>query len=500
MIRNMNVIRETLKKLLFFIILTLGTTAAWGQTDYSGVYYIANDNSGGAGSGSTETTAYSSATDAIRWFLVPADNPQRPDKRDAYYSPNHASSEGDPGKPFLTTYQTNKDAAAIPSGVTERAHNSVWIVKKTSDGYYNVIHAVTGKYVIYEVPLPNDPNKNTDSDETKNGKRKTMHLQIPDNETYSLSTNTNFKFEITRSGSNNNYIYLLRPINRSGWYMNPANGNRNSYSGIKVKDEVYQAGLVGVYNKSDDGGSKWRFVSTLLDAPTITCTAGVVTVADNNSLPAGYKIRYTVDGTTPNATSEELPIGGYTVIDPCTFKAVIERYGLVLTSVASESVEPLVRRPVFTPNADGTVSFSVPDGITVYYTTDGIDPTTSSTAYTSAISANDIANATGSAIKAIAVDNADNTKVSAIATLALATYTYKIVNTSNAVAINSIPIKQVVGKPLTRGYADIPEEIRSPYISDETIGFYSDIAHNAEHKITATPSATTCLPNCPLQR
>ena len=44
MIRNMNVIRETLKKLLFFMILTLGTTVAWGQ-DYSGVYYIANDNS-----------------------------------------------------------------------------------------------------------------------------------------------------------------------------------------------------------------------------------------------------------------------------------------------------------------------------------------------------------------------------------------------------------------------------------------------------------------------
>ena len=42
MIRNMNVIRETLKKLLFFIILTLGTTSVWGQTDYSGVYYIAS--------------------------------------------------------------------------------------------------------------------------------------------------------------------------------------------------------------------------------------------------------------------------------------------------------------------------------------------------------------------------------------------------------------------------------------------------------------------------
>ena len=29
--RTMNVIREHLRKLLFFIILTLGTTAVWGQ-------------------------------------------------------------------------------------------------------------------------------------------------------------------------------------------------------------------------------------------------------------------------------------------------------------------------------------------------------------------------------------------------------------------------------------------------------------------------------------
>ena len=55
-------------------------------------------------------------------------------------------------------------AYAYPSGVTPRAHNSVWIVKKTNDGYYYVIHAATGKYVIYEVPLPNDPNTNTNSD------------------------------------------------------------------------------------------------------------------------------------------------------------------------------------------------------------------------------------------------------------------------------------------------------------------------------------------------
>ena len=484
----------TKKIFILMALLTIGSTGAWGQ-DYSGIYYIANDNSGGNNSGSTETTAYSNATDAIRWYLVPAGNSQRADKRDAYYSPNHANSNGDSEKPFLTTYQNNKDQAALPAGMVVPANNSVWIVKKTNDGYYNVIHAATGKYVIYEVPLPNDPNTNTNANEGNNGKRKTMHLQTPDDEEgsgiYRLSTNENYKFTISRSGTENNYIYRIQPIRRSGWYWNPANGNRNSYSGIRNGNDVYQAGLVGVYNKQDDGGSKWRFESALLAAPTINTTGyPTVTVTDSNELPNGYNFRYTFgDGTQadPTASSPELAGGTFVVTEAGTLKVVIERYGVVLTEVASQEVGPA--KPTFNISVDGAVTISATDDI--YYTLDGTTPTTSSSSYSSAISASAIASATGTAIKAITVDASG--VISQIAELPLATYTYKIVNRSNGITTQQT-VKQCVGKRLTV-YDDIPADIRSPYLNGEDISFYTfsgDFSSSNlidENMITKTPAA-----------
>jgi hypothetical protein len=149
------------------LMLTLGSTSVWGQTDYSGVYYIADDNT----SKNHPGKVYSSASDTEKYYLVPASNPQQTSAIDAYYSPNHSTTNGDSEKPFLTTALTNKDL------------NSIWIVMESGEsGYYFIIHALTGKYVIYEVPLPNDPNTNTDGNETKNGKRKTNFVGMGENE------------------------------------------------------------------------------------------------------------------------------------------------------------------------------------------------------------------------------------------------------------------------------------------------------------------------------
>lgn len=381
------------------IYVTFESTSKNGDSEsvdpgYSGVYYIANDNSGGTNSGSTETTAYSSATDDIRWFLVPADNPQQNDNRDAYYSPNHATTNGDSGKPFLTTYQTNKDAADVPSGVTERAHNSVWIVKKTSDNYYHVIHAATGKYVIYEVPLPNDPNKNTDATEGNNGKRKTMHLRTPDDNDYNLSTNVNYQFTITRTGSNNNYIYLLQPKRRSGWYWNPASGNRNSYSGIEIKSSIYYGGLVGVYNNSSDGGSKWRFEDAS-DAytvwPEISTTDGLnFTIAPFvANVPSGYKIYYRLGGEEPALTDGGQPTDENTKEYPGTAVSFAGNMIVKAIAFANGHKSKVVSftnnkclKPTITNNKTATNTFTITsatDGVTIYYTTDNTTPSNTST-------------------------------------------------------------------------------------------------------------------------
>ena len=364
---------------LAVMIFVGGGSTAWGQP---GIWYIANDNSTSGHPGN----AYSSATEAERYYLVPAANPQQtPSCIDAYYSPNHNNTNGNPGKPFLATYQTNKD------------FNSVWVVVESGEeNYYFVIHVPSGKYVIYEVPLPNDPNTNSDTDETKNGKRKTMHLQTPDDGNYSLSSNDNYKFAITTSGSG----YKIQPKNRAGWYWNPAGQNSPNYYGIS--SPLYQNGLVGVFT-GEDKNSIWHFEDATLPAPIISnvSATNTITITDANGLPEGYTtIRYTTDGSDPRTSDVYSEYSGpIEVTSSMTVKAVVVGYGIVLTSLAEKTVSPVaVAAPTITNNYDGTISLSTTTpGATIYYTTNGHDPDNTSTPYSSSFSLGD-----ATIIKAIA--------------------------------------------------------------------------------------------------
>ena len=475
MIRNMNVIREHLRKLLFFIILTLGTTAVWGQ-DYSGVYYIANKIWNGSNT-SSPYYYYSSSTPEYNWYLVPAKDPQLTHKSDAYFNAQYVNTDskavdytgdnyGDPEKPFLTTYRTNRD------------NNSIWILKKTGN-YYYIIHGLTGKYVKYEPPYKSFPL------------RKTMHLEAVDSE----SPDNAFQFSITTNTSNGITGLNIAPRNKTGNYFNPAGDNWERYYGTNGGNKTpYSQGLVGLYSSDLDKGGSWPKENAAFAAPTINDNAyPTITVTDSNELPSGYHFRYTFgDGTQSDPTAESaiLEGGSFTVTSSGTLKVVIERYGIILTRVASKELGPA--KPTFNVSNDGSVSISATGG-TIYYTLDGNTPTTSSTPYNSSISASDIASAEGMAIKAIVVD--DQGITSLVAEIPLNSYNYKIVNKSNGVAVQTT-VKQPVGMPLDGGYNDIPEAIRSPYISDETITFYSMEGEfdannlDVEHRINATPAGS----------
>ena len=249
--------------------------------------------------------------------------------------------------------------------------------------------------------------------------------------------------------------------------------------------------MIGVYEKADasNRGSLWHFETALLAAPTINDSNGEskATVTETNGLASGYNIRYTIgDGSQadPTATSSILPSDGLLIESTQILKVVIERYGILLTAVASKEVRPTIIWPSFTLNANGSLDLSAEAGNTIYYTLDGTDPTSSGTriTYSTAITAAAIEGATANVLKAVAVK--PNNESSEVHTLQLATYTYKILNIAGAVAVEKA-VKQVVGKPLrngstdsdsnriTDGYDDIPEGIRSNYIQDETINFYS---------------------------
>ncbi len=361
------------------LMLTLGSVSVWGQTgtDCSGIYYFVN-----CGSGKSGDPKIADITDPDNYFyLVPADNPQQDNKRDAWFSNDYSTANGDSEKPYLTTYKTKKDAAEVPTGVTNRPHNSVWIVKfaSTDSGkdYYNLIHAATGKYVVYEPPYSGKNN------------RKSVHLLTTD------SPGENAKFAITLNSSN--YNFRPKSIGTGGStnkYLNAANANYNFYySSDATADSPadYFRGLVGLWKNNgsvaDGSGSDWLPEATLLDAPTISDVDanGKVTIEDANSLPSGYEIRYTTDGSTiPTASTGTVYSEAITITASVTIKAVVVRYGMVLTEVASELREPVpCATPIITfDNTTSKVSITCATaGSTIYYTTNGNTPTASSTEY-----------------------------------------------------------------------------------------------------------------------
>ena len=346
----MNKIKDIAKSISLLLMLLI-TSAAWGQDDISGVYYIANN------------ADYDSANPNGNWYLVPAKDPQQAHYADAYFHNEFCNKSGsgdytgdnygDPEQPFLTTFKTKQD------------NNSVWVISKTGD-YYYLIHAITGKYVVYEPPYKDAKN------------RKSMHLLTAAN------LGDNAKFEITGSGDYNFRPQNVKNENTVNRFFNPAGGNQNKYYG--TTSTYLHLGMVGLYNVNT-GSSLWKLEPALLPAPTITYDAEANTFTISyDLLPKGYSIRYTKDGSTPTVeggssthTYDGNPVevtGGYTV------NAVVVRYGLVLTEMASTRVgKP--EGPTITPSADcsNKITITAEAGSEVYYTLDGTEPDKNSHPY-----------------------------------------------------------------------------------------------------------------------
>ena len=415
------------------LILALGTTTAWGQTpnpDRSGLYYFVNCGSGKTSPVDPKIEDITNPDDYF--YLVPADNPQQGNKRDAWYSSDYSAANGDPEKPYLTTYKTKKDAATVPTSVTERPHNSVWIVKfaSTDSGkdYYYLIHAATGKYVVYDPPYSAKNN------------RKSVHLLTID------SPGENAKFEITTAaGTRSDYFnFRVKSITSGNRFLNPTNANYiYYYSSDAQADGVanYFRGLIGLYQnekndkKTDASASDWKPEETLLDAPTISDVDAnnKVTIADANSLPSGYEIHYTTDGSTiPTASTGEVYSGPIPITASVTIKAVVVRYGMVLTEVASETREPApCATPVITFDyTTSEVSITcATDGSTIKYSTGGGDPTTDYSGPFSVTSP--------TTVKAIATKtNWNNSEVGELTISQVATPTIQN-NGSNAISITT---------------------------------------------------------------
>ena len=106
-----------------------------------------------------------------------------------------------------------------------------------------------------------------------------------------------------------------------------------------------------------------------------------MTLSDATS---GATIRYTTDGSTPTASSP-VYTGPIAVTQSRTIRAIAMKSGMLNSAVASATYTVQTATPTFNPpggtyllNLTVSISGATP-GATIYYTTDGSTPTTSST-------------------------------------------------------------------------------------------------------------------------
>ena len=218
--------------------------------------------------------------------------------------------------------------------------------------------------------------------------------------------------------------------------------------------------------------------------PTFSPEAGTYTGEQSVTILCstdGAEIYYTTDGSDPSASSTKYS-SAIVVGETTTIKAIAVKDGKTDSSVASATytinIPPqTVATPAFSPDAGTyteaqsvTISCET-TGATIYYTTDGSDPSASSTKYSSAIAVGET-----TIIKAIAVK--DGMTDSSVAS---ATYT-----------INIPP--QTVATPAFSPDAGTYTEAQSVTISCETTGatiYYTTDGSNPSASSTAYSGAIT---------
>lgn len=253
-----------------FLLLVLGSTSVWGQ-DYSGMYYIESYNS-------------YNANFTPEYYLVPTIN--------CFY-------DKDEDKPHLTTYKTGGDK------------NSIWRVEPVSEGtktYYRLIHNATGKYLVVNNAIPE-----LAASSVKQAHRKRVHLETiaPAN----LDDNSLFTFTEVTGGiigiRNKSKGSSTTGDGTNHYYLNPQNGNKDSYRALNGREVTNFQGIIGFYGTNvptsgtDATDSRWKLYSA-----TNTCANPVIKYTDTDetqieisypiSTDTGWKIYYTIDGSDPS--------------------------------------------------------------------------------------------------------------------------------------------------------------------------------------------------------
>ena len=366
------------------LMMVVGVSEMWGETWPDGLYYLKSN----------------STTSNKTWYLWPS-----------------IVTNSSTGQRYITTYPST----TAPSQSTTPAPDDIWcmwVVENVTDGENNYIRLINpkfNKYVIIRNKAFGDRDVWLDEIPVDDVTRSYFQLTNENSGYYRISP-TNVYY-----GTDNNYA--KRSINSA---RGDKEGLGSGDNGTGIKDE--RAGLIQLYYGSEtDFGPEWTNEPAIMAAPTISVDkdANTFSIADANGLVEGYTIRYTTgDGTqeAPTATTGEEYSTPIIITESMTVKAVVVRYGLVLTEVATKVLTPSTQCeiPILTYNHTGktvTITNSWPTDATIYYSLNEND--TPNQEYTIAITIPDDCNI----VRAIATkEGKDNSPVASITRVAAPTF------------------------------------------------------------------------------
>ena len=254
-----------------FLLLVLGSTSVWGQTDYSGTYYIKSASDSKSSSGD--------------YYLCPTENW-------AFFHAKDNVNSTDNGQPFLTTHIMGSGDEA----------KYVWIVEKYTIGdhdYYafkhNIKHEGVSRYLSYNRKL------------TGAGVDR-MRIHLEKTETpgdYEL-------FDITPKSPN---LVIMPKMgdedtnNTPRKYLVVNGGNTNSFQayyvnagGVKEKKDgpsgfTLTTGIIGTYSDVNDVNNPF---SLELPDPSFYLSIN----GDELSVVGDLALYYTIDGETPEVSGD----------------------------------------------------------------------------------------------------------------------------------------------------------------------------------------------------
>ena len=296
------------------------------------------------------------------------------------------------------TYYASTDATPDKVIFTNQASESrAWYFKEAASDtwykYYYIINPSTGgKYMYYEGTDDNTSNQ-TDAVSVK---------------TYDSNNENRYQFVVVQAarGDGNSRVecYAIIPkllidnlwtSNRLGLATEASITNGANMGIINSRIEVKN-------NNAQPNGAHWIFdltdFTTVCANPVIAFdrNTGKASITTTTSQPSIY---YTTDETTPSSSNGTLYNEPFALTEQTTVKAIVTKDGYtdseVTTLTINKVATPTIQQETGTHNV--SITTTTP-GATIYYTTDGSNPTTSSTLYTGASE-----ELGGKPIKAIAV-------------------------------------------------------------------------------------------------